>query len=172
VGLFRKIVLVIFRQGDFMVDWLKWDKLLLRNIWTVPFVLCDVLYRVSQKTRNPYRISKYPNSFKIQYFWTIQKPKEPHCQRSSFGFWTVQKYWFSIELDHFLRRLGYLFFGDTRYGLHLFVCGWDSTLIVVYLPPNKLLLTLTGVLIEKFHFWISKLFVWPHISYRQTHTPK
>jgi len=25
---------------------------------------------------------------------------------TSFGFWTVQKYWFSIEPDHFLRRLG------------------------------------------------------------------
>lgn len=36
------------------------------------------MYRVSQKTRNPYRISKYPNSFKTLtawFFWFLKRSK-------------------------------------------------------------------------------------------------
>jgi len=58
-----------------------------------------VVYRVSQKKRNPYRISKYPNSFKTQYFWTLQKPKELSFDR-------VKRLWSSIRVAGFFGTPG------------------------------------------------------------------
>jgi len=47
-------------------------------------------------------------------FWTLWKPKEPRCERGSFGFWTLQniKNWQSLRDFVDVFKMSPLFFGS------------------------------------------------------------